>query len=105
MNELKYTIFVLISVVALSTTAGEKCPSIGTLETNEFRVLLHCDNGKSLYTVRLLSGAIVSKNLSKTEFATKFPQLNELIDSGVAIDAGLNHEYQKPSNHGIEAEF
>lgn len=82
------------SFLVSNATAQERCPLIGTLETNAYRIVVLCANNEALYDVESLSSNKKRFGLTATELENEFPQLGELIRSGVAKDAGLDAKYQ-----------
>jgi len=87
----KNTLFALMLISLCDYSAAEELSrTLGVLKTNEYIVIIAKETDHNLYTVKSENGTILGDQLSKVPLATKFPELVELVNTGIADDASLN---------------
>ena len=88
------TLFALMLISSCVYSAAEELSrTLGVIKTNEYIVIIANGADHNLYTVKSESGTILGDQLSKVQLTSKFPELVELVNTGIADDASLNPRY------------
>ncbi len=79
----------LLAVLVVSPAYGatEELPSIGQLETRDYLIVIHSSPAGILYTIKTHEGEIIAQQLSEQLLATRYPQLHESLQRGIADPA------------------
>jgi len=96
-------LFVLfLSLSSVYTTADEINNVVGMLKTNEHLIIIANGPDGPIYTVKNSEGTVVLEDkLSKVELVSKFPNLGELVNIGIADDASLSPHHLIQDKIGI----
>ncbi|BFM06458.1 hypothetical protein [Halioxenophilus aromaticivorans] len=86
---MRRTVLITLCCFALTALAQANSPAIGTLETQQYRVLIHLKESKPVYTVQDHQGNELARELPRDELFAAFPDLRSLVTGGVAKDASL----------------
>ena len=73
-----------------SKRAEPEAPVLGYLDTKDYRITITSGSQAPLYTVRDAHGAVLARDLSQLELSMRFPELQQVVETGMAdLDASL----------------
>jgi len=72
--------------------------ALGTLETNEHRIIISMMDAHPVYTVYDRQGNLLERDLTRDQLFANFPDLERLVTEGVAKDASLERGNSKPES-------
>lgn len=84
----------LLLVFTLGSQAEPQGQPLGLFTTNSHKVIISQGDDAPLYTVYDLQGNLLAKEISRAQLAERMPQIDRLMQKGVAKDASL----EKPAN-------
>lgn len=71
------------------TLVDPELPPVGVLRANDFEVILHSSPDHPRYTVTDTDGNVLAKEMTREDFATRFPEIHEQVRG---LWAGLDIE-------------
>jgi hypothetical protein len=67
---------------------------IGHLKTRDKVLTIRTGPDGPLYTVKSADGNVLAAGLSPTDLSTRFPELKDMVERGIADWAGIDPKYQ-----------
>ncbi len=95
MDTIKLFIFLLAFFVC-STSFGDNTYSVvGKLKTKDYVVLLKNGPNGPAYSITNHEGTEVADNLTGDQLSSRFPDIKNLLERGIADDAGLSPGFKE----------
>ncbi len=81
---------VFITILSISSALqAQPAQPVGTLETQQYRVIIAIKQAKPVYTVLDKQGRELAQELDREALFAEFPGLQKLVLEGMASDASL----------------
>jgi len=98
-------VVIVLAASSCSNETGENANTVGILATGDYQVELHAAIDGPRYSVRTRSGKTVARELSRTELASRYPEIHEHLQSLWAGNDAGSHTGSPPVDPVEEIDF